>query len=277
MLILFAAISLSFAATTLYLWRRLQSLQAASAEFSAKVNASLDTQRSLEQQRALLNEELGKQRKANDKYLKEISSLKERLHKAASEQEQAQAATAHHLEALQEKLEHHRTQEQALTSQLQGIDQHNKELRLKWEARVAEAQQAASEEKTRASKEIAKARSELKQAQAAMQRLEQELKHLKEKPKDPPKAKEAAPQDAQDVEKLQGRLQQAEKLYNLMRSHKELTAERNEYLVKVCQVLANAVIDIKQPDHQKPEAFGALVSAAINLVRQQEAANEPRA
>jgi hypothetical protein len=280
MVMIWAAILLACALALLVLWQKLQDatqqlakLRAHAAENNAELHKEKD-------RRSLLEAALASEKKSSEKLHKDSAYLRDKLYKTTQEMQQSQQGGLNKLAEFEEKISHLRSQEQALTAQLQGIDSANREFRLKCEEKSRELEKTLIEERKRFQQELSllkhEAKDELRRAHAGQRRAEQELLQIKTQRKQESTTQEGALKDQQQ---LQGRLQQAEKLYQMMRSHKELTAERNEYLVKVCQILAAEVIAMKDPTpaEQGDIAFGALVSKAINLVRAREPSHELQA
>jgi chromosome segregation ATPase len=225
--------------------------------------------------RESLEASLSSEKKAAEKLAKEMALLREKLGKTQEELTLLIHTQRCSEEALQDKLAHHQAQEHALTAQLHAVDQTNKEFRLKYEEKFRELQASAAKEKASQLQEVARARQEATRARTAERHLEQELRQLKAQQQ--ANSQESATH-SQEKESLQHRLQQAEKLYQMMRSHKELTAERNEYLVKISRLLAKAVIERHEAattdvGSSEEETFGALVNKAIALVRPRETAS----
>ncbi len=276
MVILWAAISCGGVMGLVVLWQRLGKMRQVLAAAHTQLAEAVAWRLQAEQSSTIREEQLANAKKIADKLTRESVILKEKLSRAGVEIREELRQTHTKVHELEEKLEHHQSQERALLAQLQGHDQTNKEFRQKLNEKLSEAEQQWNEQKAGYDEELRKARSEQRTAEQSLIRLKKEFRQREEQRLKvlaaEPKVKEPI-SDTAALEKMQGRLQQAEKLYQLMRSHKEITAERNDYLVTVCNILATAVIEHKQPETTKPETFGPLVSMAINLVRAQESAH----
>jgi chromosome segregation ATPase len=283
MIVMWAAISVGFCFAVVVLWQRLGRVQTALAEAHSKLAAATAFRLQLESSISALNEQVGTSKKSSEKLQRECVALKEKLARASLERVDELRDAHGKIAELSDRLEHHHVQERALTAQLQGIDQSNREFRKKWEEKIASAEALLTEQKAGFQEQLAHLRREVRAAEQRCNRLTEELSERAEQREEKRRAlaeekkREAKkPTDEVELEKLHGRLNQAEKLYQMMRSHKEITAERNDYLVKICNILASAVIDYKQPETPKPDNFGPLVNMAIGLVRNQESAHAPQ-